>query len=100
MEQATITSPPVTFEITRTFAVPREKAFRAWTDAKELQCWFAPAPGYTIVVPTLELHPGGRYVIEMHHKGSVHSVGGTYREVSPPGKNKFHLGMARQRVRG
>lgn len=90
MEQASVTSRPVAVEITRTFAAPREKVFRAWTDANELACWFAPSPDYTIVVPELELRVGGRYVVEMHHKGgNVHLVGGTYREVLPPEKISF-----------
>lgn len=90
MEQATIASRPVTVEITRTFAAPREKVFRAWTNANELARWFAPSPDYTIVVPKLELREGGCYVIEMHHKnGNVHSVGGIYREVSPLEKISF-----------
>jgi uncharacterized protein YndB with AHSA1/START domain len=90
MEQATTASRPVTVEITRTFNAPRERVFRAWTDAQELACWFAPSPDYTIVVPQLELREGGRYVIEMHHKaGNVHRAGGTYREVLPPEKLSF-----------
>ena len=90
MEQASVTSRPVTFEVTRTFNASRERVFRAWTEAKELACWFAPSPDYTIVVPTLELRVGGRYVVEMHHNnGNVHRVGGTYREVSPPEKISF-----------
>jgi uncharacterized protein YndB with AHSA1/START domain len=89
-EQASIASRPVTVEITRTFNAPRERVFRAWTDAKDLECWFAPSPDYTIVVPELDLRPGGRYVVEMHHKGgNVHRAGGTYREVSPPEKLSF-----------
>ena len=90
MEQASVASRPVTVEITRTFTAPRDRVFRAWTDAKELACWFAPSPDYTIVVPELELHAGGRYVVEMHHKGgNVHRVEGSYREVSPPEKISF-----------
>jgi len=93
MEEATIASRPVAVEITRTFDAPRDKVFRAWTESKELQCWFAPSPDYKIVVPTLELRPGGRYVIEMHHKsGNMHSVSGTYREVSPPETLSFTWG--------
>jgi uncharacterized protein YndB with AHSA1/START domain len=90
MEQATVASRPVTVEITRTFAAPRERVFQAWTDPRELACWFAPSPDYTIVIPQLELRNGGRYVVEMHHKsGNVHRVAGTYREVSPPEKLSF-----------
>ena len=90
MEQTTTASRPVTVEISRTFASPRERVFRAWTDPKELECWFSPSPDFTIVVPKLELRAGGSYVVEMHHKaGNVHRVEGTYREVSPPEKLSF-----------
>jgi len=90
MEQTSVASRPVTVEITRTFSSPRERVFRAWTEAKELACWFAPSPDYTIVIPRLELRVGGRYVVEMHHKnGNVHSVEGIYREISPPEKISF-----------
>jgi uncharacterized protein YndB with AHSA1/START domain len=90
MDQASVTSRPDAFEVTRTFSASRERVFRAWTDAEELACWFAPSPDYTIVIPALELRVGGRYVVEMHHKGgNVHRVGGTYREVSPPEKISF-----------
>ncbi len=90
MEQASVASRPVTVEITRIFTAPRERVFRAWTEGKELACWFAPSPDYTTVIPTLELRNGGRYVVEMHHKsGKVRRVEGTYREVAPPEKISF-----------
>jgi uncharacterized protein YndB with AHSA1/START domain len=90
MEQATVASRPVTVEITRIFQAPREKVFRAWTEPLQLASWFGPSSDYTAVVPQLDLRPGGRYVIEMHHKGgNVHSVGGTYREILPPEKISF-----------
>src|SRR5712672_3283495 len=49
--------------------------------------WFAPSEEYSTVVPELELRVGGRYRVEMHHKGGiVHSVSGTYQEITPPEK--------------
>ena len=79
-----------TLEIKRTFAAKRERVFRAWTDAAELSRWFAPSAEYSTVVPELELRVGGRYRVEMHHKGgNVHSVFGVYTEIKPPEKVAF-----------
>jgi uncharacterized protein YndB with AHSA1/START domain len=83
-------SPETTLKLKRTFPAPRERVFRAWTDARELARWFAPSPEYSTKVPELELKVGGKYKVEMHHKGgNVHSVGGTYREIKPPEKLVF-----------
>ena len=49
-----------------------------------------PLRGIFHVVPELDLHVGGKYRVEMHHKGgNVHSVSGTYREIKPPEKVAF-----------
>ena len=77
-------------QMKRTFQAPREKAFRAWTDARELAPWFAPSAEYSTVVTELDLNVGGQYCIEIHHKGgNVHKVMGTYREIEPPEKLAF-----------
>jgi uncharacterized protein YndB with AHSA1/START domain len=74
----------------RTFQATREKVFRAWTDAGELARWFAPSPEYSTVVPELDLKVGGKYILEMRHKGgNVHRHFGTYREIVPPEKVVF-----------
>lgn len=83
-------SPETTLKLRRTFQAPRERVFRAWTDPKELALWFAPAPDCTTRVPELDLKVGGRYKVEIHHKGgNVNKVGGTYREIKPPEKIVF-----------
>jgi uncharacterized protein YndB with AHSA1/START domain len=83
-------SPETTLKVRRTFPAPRERVFRAWTDAKELARWFAPSAEYSTQVPELDLKVGGKYRVEMHHKGgNVHRVGGTYREIKPPEKIVF-----------
>lgn len=79
-----------TLELSRTFAAPREKVFRAWTEAEELARWFSPTEDYTVVVPQLELRVGGTWRLEMHHKGgAVHKLFGVYREISRPEKLAF-----------
>lgn len=86
-------SPTTTLKVRRTFQAPRERVFRAWTDPIELARWFAPSDEYSTLVPLLELHVGGKYRVEMHHKdGSVHRVSGTYREIKPPEKIVFTWG--------
>jgi uncharacterized protein YndB with AHSA1/START domain len=83
-------SPQIVLQLRRTFAAPRERVFRAWTDPKELALWFAPSPDFTITVPALDLRVGGTCRVEMHHKGgSVHRLSSIYREINPPKKLAF-----------
>lgn len=74
----------------RTFAAPRERVFRAWTDVKQFALWFHPSAEYTTVISALDLRVGGAYSLEMHHKdGNVHKLEGRYKEVRPPEKLVF-----------
>ena len=80
----------IALRVRRTFAAPRERVFRAWTDAKELAAWFAPSPDFTIVIPEMDLRVGGICRVEMHHKGGdVHHLHSTYCEVNPPNRLAF-----------
>lgn len=80
----------LSIEIRRTLPHPREEVFEAWTDPRALSRWFAPSDDYRVEVPVLELRPGGRYVIEMHHSGgNVHRAAGSYRVVDRPGRLEF-----------
>lgn len=76
-------------QVRRTFAAPREGVFRAWTQAEELTRWFAPSDEWEVAVSELELRVGGTYRIEMLHKGTLHLLTGTYREIVPPEKLVF-----------
>lgn len=80
---------PVSLRIARTFPAPREKVFKAWTEAQALKAWFAPSDKYVTRIPVLEPRVGGRYRIEMEFEGKAHVVVGTYREVQPPEKLVF-----------
>ena len=44
--------------LSRIIDAPREKVFRAWTDAELLKQWFAPKP-YTTPFAELDVRPGG-----------------------------------------
>jgi uncharacterized protein YndB with AHSA1/START domain len=86
----TQTQPEHSLEVTRTFAAPRDRVYRAWTDARHFAQWFHPSPDYKTVITRLDLRAGGKYSVEMHHKGgNIHRMWGTYEEVRPPEKLIF-----------
>lgn len=74
-----------TLQLTRTFAAPREKVFRAWTDPQEVKRWFHP-PGYETPSAEIDLRVGGKYRLGMRKlpDGEVFYLSGTYREVRRP----------------
>ncbi len=82
--------PENSLQIIRTFAAPRERVFRAWTDAREFALWFHCTAEYTTIISELNLKVGGTYNLEMRHKGgSVDRLSGTYRRIKPPEKLEF-----------
>jgi uncharacterized protein YndB with AHSA1/START domain len=82
--------PENSLQLTRTFAAPRDRVFRAWTDAREFAQWFHPTADYKTVITRLDLRVGGKYSLEMHHKeGNIHRLTGTYEEIKPPEKLVF-----------
>lgn len=84
------TQPETSLQVRRTFAAPRDRVYRAWTDAKQFALWFHPTSDYTTVITQLDLRVGGAYRLEMHDPGgNVHKLWGTYREVRPPEKLVF-----------
>ena len=48
-------------QLRRTFAAPRERVFRAWTDAKQFALWFHPSTDHTTIVSQMDLKVGGAY---------------------------------------
>jgi uncharacterized protein YndB with AHSA1/START domain len=89
--------PENSLHLKRTFAAPRERVFRAWTDVKQFGLWFHPSAEYTTIVSALDLRVGGAYSLEMHHKGgNVHKLHGTYKEVRPPEKLVFTWHVQRE----
>src|SRR5271165_4408282 len=82
--------PETALQLKRTFAAPRERVLRAWTDARQFAQWFGPSSDYKSIVTEMDLRVGGKYRLEMHHKGgNVHQLSGTYRLVKPPEKVVF-----------
>ena len=71
--------------LTRTFAAPRERVFRAWTEPEELKRWWGP-DGYATPSAEVDLRVGGAYRFGMRKlpDGEVFYLAGTFREVRPP----------------
>ncbi|HAV76217.1 MAG TPA: SRPBCC domain-containing protein [Anaerolineae bacterium] len=76
--------PAIYLELKRTYPVPRERVFRAWTDPAQLKKWFAVAEGFSTPIAEVDLKVGGRYRIGMQAPDSdeVMVAGGVYREIS------------------
>ena len=67
--------------LTRLIDAPRERVFRAWTEAELLKQWFAPLP-YTTPSATLDVRPGGANRIVMRGPdGNELPNAGVYLEV-------------------
>jgi uncharacterized protein YndB with AHSA1/START domain len=77
------------FEISRTFRAPRERVFRAWTEAAELARWFGPK-GYTVVKNAHDFRVGGTYLYALRDPEGKEMWGKwVYREISPPRRLVF-----------
>jgi uncharacterized protein YndB with AHSA1/START domain len=72
--------------ISRTYDVPRELLWRAWTDPEELAQWWGP-PGWTTPLDSvrMDVRPGGEFrLTSISDQGEEMPVVGTYREVVEP----------------
>jgi uncharacterized protein YndB with AHSA1/START domain len=77
----------LSLRLERTYQAPPERVFDAWIQPDQVARWFAPSTEYEAVVTALDVRAGGRYRVEMRHRGGdVHVVTGVYHEVSRPTK--------------
>ncbi|MDT7042480.1 SRPBCC domain-containing protein [Candidatus Nitronereus thalassa] len=77
-------------QITKIYQAPREKVFEAWTTPEALKQWFGPSDDFKTPSVEVDLRVGGKYRIQMlAPNGESHIVGGTYKEISAPGKLVF-----------
>jgi uncharacterized protein YndB with AHSA1/START domain len=73
-----------TLTITRTFNVPRDHVFRAWTDPEVLKRWWGPK-GFTCPYSMIDLRPGGKYLHCMRGPdGKDYWSTGVYKEITIP----------------
>ena len=75
--------------MTREFNAPWDTVFRAWTEPAMLKKWFGPE-GVNTIAAEVDLRVGGRYQLTMQEPdGTTIVLGGTYRDIDPPGKLVF-----------
>ena len=86
---ATKTSVPVTLELSRVFAAPRNRVFAAWTDSEAIKQWFGP-PSCNVTEADFTPRVGGQYHIKIDNveMGEI-ELTGTFREVVAPEKLVF-----------
>ncbi len=89
------TQSPTSLRLSRTFAAPREKVFKAWTDPKALTKWFAPSDQFETKIPQLDLKPGGRREVRAPERLVF-----TWRWESEPGDAQDTLVTVEFRDRG
>jgi uncharacterized protein YndB with AHSA1/START domain len=89
MEPTTVTEKP-SLVLTRSYAVPPERVWRAWTDPQALKRWFGPGGENPVSLASLDVRVGGRYrIVFGGPDGKAHEVQGVYREVVPHRKLVF-----------
>jgi uncharacterized protein YndB with AHSA1/START domain len=79
--------------LNRTFPAPREKVYRAWTEAEALRRWFG-TWGSMIQSVETDVRVGGNYRISMRWPPTFRTISavGTYLEVEPPKRLVFTFG--------
>jgi uncharacterized protein YndB with AHSA1/START domain len=90
----------LTLRISRRFKAPRERVFRALTNAEQLAKWWGPK-GFTVPELALDVRPGGAWRTTMRAPdGKDHVVSGVYREIVPPSRLVFTWGWETEGPRG
>jgi uncharacterized protein YndB with AHSA1/START domain len=81
--------PSRVLNLSRTFAAPRSRVFRAFTERDQVKQWFGPQ-SFTITACAIDLRVGGAYRIVMRSpQGKELIVRGVYREISRPDRLVF-----------
>jgi len=77
------------FEIARVFDAPRDKVWKAWTEAERLKQWWGPA-GFKVHTCKVDLRPGGTFLYGMTAPDGSDVWGKfTYKEIVAPKKLVF-----------
>lgn len=77
------------FVLTRTFDAPRERVWKAWTEAARLKQWWGPR-GFTVHTSKVDLRPGGVFHYGMKAPDGSDMWGKfVYREIVAPRKLVF-----------
>lgn len=82
------------FDISRTFAAPRQRVWDAWTDPRQLAEWFGPK-GTRGTIERFELRPGGEWRGRMEGAdGSVMHSKFVFEEIEAPSRLVWIHGFA------
>ena len=82
------------FQISRTFAAPRQRVWDAWTDPVQLAAWFGPK-GTTGSILAFDLRSGGEWRGRLEGAdGSVMYSKFVFQEIDPPSKLVWIHGFA------
>ena len=95
--------PETRLQLRRTFAAPREKVYRAWTELEGLDQWMCrDVPTHRVKYSELNVTPGGRYAIDVKDSanGDSYTGCGVYREVTPPAKLVFTWAWTHKKADG
>lgn len=85
--------PESVLRLERTLSAPRERVFRAWTDADQLRKWFGGPVGFTTPRAEIDLRIGGTYRVEIRSpEGNSVFATGRYLEIEPPSRLVFTFG--------
>jgi uncharacterized protein YndB with AHSA1/START domain len=89
MEQAKLKEKP-SLALARSYPVPPEKVWRAWTDPQAIKRWWGPGSGEPVSLAQLDVRVGGRFrIVFGGAEGRDHECAGVYREVVPNRKLVF-----------
>jgi len=83
MEQASLTEKP-SLTLNRSYPVPPERVWRAWTDPEAIKRWWGPGGEDAVSFARLDVREGGRFrIVFGGTDGKAHEVQGVYKEVVP-----------------
>ena len=86
--------------LSRSFAAPRGRVFRAFTAPAQMAKWWGPK-GWTVPACTLDARPGGAWHTVMRSPdGKDHLVSGVYREIVPSERLVFTWAWEENGARG
>jgi len=75
--------------LTRSFDASPDLVFRMFSEAQHMNAWSCP-DGFTIVAGSADFRPGGNWQATMRGPdGKDLRLGGSYREIVPPGRLVF-----------
>jgi uncharacterized protein YndB with AHSA1/START domain len=71
--------------VSRSFAAPRDRVWRAWTEPQHVQQWLGLGQEMRVESVTMDLRVGGKFRIQLRaHDGEYFTAAGTYLTVQAP----------------